>query len=56
MIGDGQEIEHQNRDIILQLHEGSIQQISEIHCAYTPLYYVLIFPRGEDGWHPNILI
>src|SRR5436190_19683845 len=56
MIGDGQETENQNRDIILQLHEGGIQRISEIHRAYTPLHYVLMFPRGEDGWHPNIPI
>ena len=56
MIGDGQETENQNRDIILQPHEGSIQRISEIHRAYTPLHYVLMFPRGEDGWHPNISI
>jgi hypothetical protein len=56
MIGDGQEMEYQNRDIILQPHEGGLQQISEIHRAYTPLHYVLMFPRGEDGWHPNIPI
>ena len=36
MIGDGQETENQNRDIILQPHEGGIQRISEIHRAlYT---------------------
>ena len=56
MIGDGQEIEHQNCDIVLQPHEGGIQRISEIHCAYAPLHYVLMFPRGENGWHPNIPI
>ena len=56
MIGDGQETENQNRDIILQPHEGGIQRISEIHRAYIPLHYVLMFPRGEDGWHPNISI
>ncbi|CAB4486408.1 unnamed protein product [Rhizophagus irregularis] len=56
MIGNGQEIEHQNRDIVLQPHEGNIKRISELHCAYTPLHYVLMFPRGEDGWHPKIPI
>ena len=56
MIGDEQETEHQNCDIILQPHEGGMQRISEIHCAYAPLHYVLIFPRGENGWHPNIPI
>src|SRR6266498_5383040 len=56
MVGDGQEMEHQKRDIVLQPYEGDIQRISEIHCAYAPLHYVLMFPRGEDGWHPNIPI
>jgi hypothetical protein len=56
MIGDGQETQHQNRDIVLQPHEGGLQRISEIHPSYTPLHYVLMFPRGEDGWHPNIPI
>nr|CAG8627565.1 809_t:CDS:2 [Entrophospora candida] len=37
-------------------HEGGLQRISEIHCAYEPLHYVLMFPRGEDGWHPYIPI
>ena len=54
MIGNGQETENQNHNIILQPHKGGIQRISEIHRAYTPLHYVLMFPRGEDGWHPNI--
>src|SRR3990170_6124490 len=56
MIGDGQESEHQNRDIILHSYEGEIQRISEIHPSYTPLHYVLMFPKGEDGWHPYIPI
>src|SRR6266540_5404813 len=30
--------------------------ISEIHPSYMPLHYVLMFPRGEDGWNPNILM
>ncbi len=56
IIGTGQEIEHHNRDIVLQPHQGGMQQISEIHCAYASLHYVLMFPRGEDGWHPHIPI
>jgi hypothetical protein len=56
MIGNGQEIEHQNQDIVLQPHEGGIKRISEIHCAYTLFHYVFMFPRGEDGWHPKIPI
>ena len=56
MIDDGQEIETQNRNIILRPYEGGVQRISEIHRSYTALHYVLMFPRSEDGWHPNIPI
>ncbi|UZO26204.1 uncharacterized protein OCT59_018447 [Rhizophagus irregularis] len=42
MIGNGQETENQNRDIILRSREDGIQQISEIHRAYAALHYVLI--------------
>ena len=31
-----------------------IKRISELNRAYTALHYVLLFPRGEDGWHPDI--
>ena len=55
MVGDGQEIEPTERDIVLQLCEGGLQRIPEIHPAYAPLHYVLMFPRGEDGWHPFIM-
>ena len=36
------------------LHEGGLQKISELHPSYDPLQYVLLFPRGDDGWHENI--
>ena len=49
MIGDGQETQYQNRDIVLRPYEGGLQRISEIHPSYVPLHYILIFPRGEDG-------
>jgi len=54
IIGDGQETQYQNRDIVLRPYEGALQRISEIHPSYAPLHYVLMFPRGENGWHPNI--
>jgi hypothetical protein len=31
-------------------------RISDIHPAYAPLYYVLLFPRGENGWHPDLYL
>ncbi|CAG8688462.1 9249_t:CDS:2 [Dentiscutata erythropus] len=33
---------------------AAIMRISEFHPSYDPLYYVLLFPRGDDGWHINI--
>ncbi|CAG8640302.1 2430_t:CDS:2, partial [Diversispora eburnea] len=54
MAEDGQETNPMKRDIILQSHKGGFQRISEIHNLYMPLHYVLMFPKGEDGWHPFI--
>ena len=31
-----------NRDIVLHNHSGSHKRITETHCAYDSLYYVLI--------------
>jgi hypothetical protein len=33
---------------------GGLQFISNLHPAYVPLYYVLLFPYGENGWHPDL--
>ncbi|KAJ7198412.1 hypothetical protein B0H12DRAFT_1037513, partial [Mycena haematopus] len=47
------------RDIILRNRapaDSPMLRISDIHPAYTPLYYVLLFPRGENGWHPDLYL
>lgn len=46
----------ESRDIILRTRGGPLQQISECHPAYSPLQYVLLFPYGEPGWHPDMQI
>ena len=56
MVGDGQEIEPSNRDIVLYKHNGILQRISQLHPSYIPLHYVLLFPYGDPGWHPYILM
>jgi len=53
--GDGTP-EASNRDIILRQKDGGLHRISETHPTYAPLHYVLLFPRGELGWHWNIPI
>jgi hypothetical protein len=54
MVGDGHELHTANRDILLRMHNGGLQRISEIHPSYDPLHYILLFSRGDDGWHVDM--
>ncbi|KAG2216227.1 hypothetical protein INT45_006933, partial [Circinella minor] len=47
-------------DVVITRRGGGLMRINEFHPLYDPTYYVLIFPRGEQGWvaplpnsHPN---
>jgi hypothetical protein len=42
------------RDIILPRQNGPLLRISDLHPAYSPLYYVLLFPHSENSWHPDL--
>jgi hypothetical protein len=53
MVGDGSEAVNR-RDVVLAQQAGPFQRISELHVGYMALHYPLLFPYGEDGWHPNI--
>jgi hypothetical protein len=53
MVGDGYEA-IDRRDVVLAQQAGPFQRISELHVGYMALHYPLLFPYGEDGWHPNI--
>jgi hypothetical protein len=55
MVGDGSEA-IDRRDVVLAQQAGPFQRISELHVGYMALHYSLLFPYGEDGWHPNILV
>ncbi|PKK65714.1 hypothetical protein RhiirC2_808469 [Rhizophagus irregularis] len=41
------------RDIVIRCHEDKLKHINELHGAYDPLQYPLLFPYGEYGWHNN---
>ena len=43
------------RDIILQSQGGHVQRINELHPAYLPLQYPLLFIYGEDGYRDDVL-
>ncbi len=55
MVGDGSEAVDR-RDVVLAQQAGPFQRIFELHVGYMALHYLLLFPYGEDGWHPNILL
>lgn len=46
--------ENLKRDIVLRRRAGPLQRISDCHPAYAPLQYPLLFPYGENGWHPAL--
>ncbi|XP_050279142.1 uncharacterized protein LOC126720581 [Quercus robur] len=43
------------RDIIVELKEGGLHRINELHPSYMALQYPLLFPYGEDGFRLGIL-
>lgn len=48
------EIGLESRDIVLETQTGQLKRISELHPAYLPLQYPLLFPYGEDGFRLGI--
>ncbi len=56
MISDGYDVNLSNRDILLRLRDGGLQRISELYPSYDPLYYILLFLKGNDSWHVDVLL
>ena len=54
MIGNDHELHTANWDILLKMHDGRLQRISEIYSLYDLLHYVLLFSRDNDSWHVNV--
>ncbi|KAL6550513.1 hypothetical protein OROMI_021001 [Orobanche minor] len=54
LIVGNDEYEMDPRDIVLERKNGDFQRISELHPSYLPMQYPLLFPYGEDGYHPEI--
>jgi hypothetical protein len=53
MVGNGSKVVNRC-DVVVTQQVGPFQRISELHVGYMALHYPLLFPYGEDGWHPNI--
>ncbi len=56
MVEDGTDAERTTRDIVVKKIADPLQRISILHPSYIPMHYVLLFPNGQDGWHPNIAL
>ncbi|KIK73562.1 hypothetical protein PAXRUDRAFT_178085 [Paxillus rubicundulus Ve08.2h10] len=54
ILGDGSDALNENCDIVLHLQGGGLRHLSHLHHAYSTLHYILLFPRGEEGWHLGI--
>jgi len=45
-----------NRDVVLRERGERLEWISQNSPSYSALHYVLLFPKGENGWHSRIPI
>jgi len=52
--GHGEEAISSDHDIVLQLVGGYLKCISHMNPTYHPLHCVLLFSRGEPGWHKHL--
>ena len=50
----GKEDVDYNRDIVLHYKHGGLCNINHLHPLYAPLHYVMLFPKGNQGWHRNM--
>ena len=41
-------------DFCLQARGGGLQQLPFLHRSFDPLYFVLLFPYGDNGWHSEL--
>ncbi|XP_010479356.2 PREDICTED: uncharacterized protein LOC104758217 [Camelina sativa] len=46
--------EFDGRDIVVETKSKQLARVSELHPAYLPLQYPLLFPYGEDGYHIDL--
>ncbi|KAG5098315.1 hypothetical protein JHK82_048169 [Glycine max] len=50
----GDEHSADKRDIMIEKQSRLLKRIHELHPAYLPLQYPLLYPKGEDGYRLNI--
>ena len=45
----------ENQDIVVYPRDGDPQHISYLSCHLDPMCYPLLFPRGDPGWHNDMV-
>ncbi|MGA1502986.1 MAG: hypothetical protein ACO38Z_10310, partial [Candidatus Nanopelagicales bacterium] len=38
------------REIVVRRRGGGLRSVHETHRSFDPLHFVLLFPKGDDGW------
>ena len=41
-------------DLVLRVHRGGLQTVSDLNPHAVPLHFPLLFPKGTMGWHPEL--
>ena len=54
IIPDGFGQEGTTKDLIVRYKDSGLKRIHDCSPLYQPLCYVLLFPCGDLGWHPDI--
>jgi len=50
----GGSIGSQDFDVVIRSKDNRPHRISRLHSSYMPLQYPLLFPKGEEGWSPEL--
>ena len=53
--GEGNETT-EPKDVILRLRGGGLRRVSDMNRLFHSLHFVLLFPTGQLGWHPGLLM
>ena len=54
IVPDGIQPNSPFRDIVFRLRGQGFVKINELHASYDPLHFPLLFPFGQEGWHPDL--
>ena len=42
------------QDIQIYFKDGGVRRINPLNSSYDALHYTLLFPHGDNSWHPKM--